>query len=89
MMARPGKPSGPMSSRRQSYDGLHASRALLSELRDGDYAGFVQIYPANCASVEDPQHIRYEENQQDGSQSYARTPTVAPAAMTVVPSTAA
>jgi hypothetical protein len=39
--------------------------------------------------VEDPQHVRYEENQQYGSQSYARTPTVTPAAMTVVHSTAA
>jgi hypothetical protein len=43
---------------------------------------------ASFASVEDPQHVGYEENQQYGAQPYARTPTITPAAMAVVPSTA-
>jgi hypothetical protein len=43
---------------------------------------------AGFASVEDPQHVGYEEDQQYGAQPYARTPTITPAAMAVVPSTA-
>jgi hypothetical protein len=39
-------------------------------------------------SVEDPQHVGYEEDQQYGAQPYARTPTIAPPTMAVVPSTA-
>lgn len=30
---------------------------------------------ANFFSVEDPQHVRYEENQEYGAQPHARTPT--------------
>jgi hypothetical protein len=43
---------------------------------------------AGFASVEDPQHIDYEQNQQYGAQPYACTPAITPAAMAVVPSTA-
>ena len=43
---------------------------------------------AGFASVEDPQQVSYEEDQQYGAQSYARTPARTPAAMAVVPSTA-
>jgi hypothetical protein len=43
---------------------------------------------AGFASVEHPQHVGYEEDQQYGAQPYARTPTITPAAMAVVPSTA-
>ena len=43
---------------------------------------------AGFASVEDPQHVGYEEDQQYGAQPHARTPTITPAAMAVVPSTA-
>ncbi len=35
---------------------------------------------AGFASVEDPQHVGYEEDQQYGAQPYARTPTITPAA---------
>ena len=38
-------------------------------------------------SVENPQHVGYEENQQYYAQSYPCTATIAPAAMPVVPST--
>jgi hypothetical protein len=43
---------------------------------------------AGFASVEDPQHVGYEEDQQYGAKPYARAPTIAPAAMAIVPSTA-
>ena len=43
---------------------------------------------AGFASVEHPQHVGYEEDQQYGSQPYARTAAITPAAMAVVPSTA-
>ena len=38
--------------------------------------------------MEDSQHVRYEEDQQYGAQPDARTSTITPAAMAVVPSTA-
>jgi len=50
--------------------------------------GLVERRVAGFASVEDPQHVGHEEDQQYGAQSYARTPTITPAAMAVVPSTA-
>src|ERR1035438_401260 len=50
--------------------------------------GRVECRVAGFASVEDPQHVGYEEDQQYGAQPYARTPTITPAAMAVVPSTA-
>ena len=43
---------------------------------------------ASFALVEDSQHVRYEEDQQYGAQPDARTSTITPAAMAVVPSTA-
>ena len=43
---------------------------------------------AGFASVEDPQHVGYEEDQQYVGQPYARTPSIDPAAMAVVPTTA-
>ena len=43
---------------------------------------------AGFTSVEDSQHVGYEENQQYCAQPYACTPAVTPAAMAVVPSTA-
>ena len=43
---------------------------------------------AGFASVEDPQHVGYEEDQQYGAQADASTSTITPAAMAVVPSTA-
>ena len=48
----------------------------------------VECRVAGFASVEHPQHVGYEEDQQYGAQPYARTPTITPAAMAVVPSTA-
>jgi hypothetical protein len=39
-------------------------------------------------SVEPSQQEDHEENQEYGAEPYARTPTVTPAAMAVVPSTA-
>jgi hypothetical protein len=48
----------------------------------------VERWAASFASVEDPQHVGYEEDQQYGAQPYARTPTITPAAMAVVAATA-
>jgi hypothetical protein len=42
---------------------------------------------AGSASVEGPQHVSYEQDQQYGAQSYARTAAVTPTAMAVEPST--
>jgi hypothetical protein len=44
------------------------------------------IASRSCTSVEDPQHVSYEQDQQYGAQSYARTAPVTPAAMAVEPS---
>src|ERR1039458_8663986 len=48
----------------------------------------VERRAAGFASVEDPQHVGYEEDQKYGPQPYPRPPAISPAAMAVVPSTA-
>jgi hypothetical protein len=50
--------------------------------------GLVESRVTDFASVENSQHVGHEENQQYGAQPYACTPSVTPAAMAVVPSTA-
>ena len=60
-------------------------RALCLRQSEGT-AVLVERRGASFASVEHPQHVGYEEDQQYGAQPYARTPTITPAAMAVVPS---
>ena len=39
----------------------------------------------SCTSMEDPQYVGYEQNQQYGAQSHTRTAAVTPAAVAVEP----
>jgi hypothetical protein len=64
-----------------------AATAALSSLGHKLALALVEYRMAAFASVEAPQHIDHEEDQQYGSQSYARTATITPAAMAVVPPT--
>src|ERR1035438_2114961 len=66
----------------------HSTTAAPSYLSHKRGLVLVERRVADFASVEHPQHVGYEEDQQYGAQPYARTPTITPAAMAVVPSTA-
>src|ERR1700730_16768652 len=66
----------------------HSATAVPSHLGHKCALVLVERRVAGFVSVEDPQHVGYEEDQQYGSQPYAGTPTITPAAMPIVPSTA-
>jgi hypothetical protein len=63
----------------------HSATEAPSFVSGHKYAVALEEYRmAGFASVEGPQHVGHEEDQQYSSQSYARTAAITPAAMAVV-----
>ena len=67
---------------------MHPYNELISVLGIMPRPCYEYLGAAGFASVEDTQHVRYQEDQQYGAQPYACTPAITPPAVAVEPSTA-